>query len=164
MSNSTSYDYGLLDTDLTNTFPTFAPTGLAGFNSNYSGLMPGGSFSSFGSGFDLNQISKLDPGAQMLAISAFNNNPKRQAEVIMGLLPELEAYQDRRAEKAQKLGLQSNLWGAAIKSISDLPKTIAESAARVREGRLAGQQAILNQAQRPYNISGFNMPYTSYRI
>jgi len=44
--------FGLLDTDLTNTFPTSAPNVLAGVNSNYSGLMPGGKFFlPFGSGF-----------------------------------------------------------------------------------------------------------------
>lgn len=162
MSNSIPYDFGLLGDS---TFPTSAPTNLlAGFNSNYSGLMPGGSFSSFGSGFDLNQISKLDPGAQMLAISAFKNDPIRQIEAVKSLWPMYEASQKRQAEYAQRLGLQSNLWGAAIKSIADLPKTIAQSAAQVRQGRLAGQQAILDQAQRPYNISGFNMPYTSYRV
>jgi len=164
MSESTPYNFGLLDTDLTNTFPTYAPRGLAGFNSNYSGLMPGGSSSSFGTGLDWNQISNLSPMGQAFAVNAYMNDPERQFGTFMRYLPQLEKVFDRRAEKAQQLGLQSNLWGAAIKSISDLPKTIAESAARVREGRLAGQQAILNQAQRPYNISGFNMPYTSYRI
>ena len=162
MSNSTPYDFGLLGDS---TFPTSAPTGLlAGFNSNYSGLMPGVGSSGFGTGLDLNQISNLDSMAQVFAINAYMNNPERQFGMLRRFLPELEAYQDRRAEKAQKLGLQSNLWGAAIKSIADLPKTIAQSAAQVRQGRLAGQQAILDQAQRPYNISGFNMPYTSYRV
>jgi len=164
MSNSTSYDYGLLDTDLTNTFPTFAPTGLAGSNSNYSGLMPGGSSSSFGTGLDWNQISNLSPMGQAFAINSYMNDPERQFGTFMRYLPELEKIFDRRAEKAQRLGLQSNLWGAAIKSIADLPKTIAESAARVREGRLAGEQTILKQQQRPYDITGLSMPYTSYRI
>ncbi len=161
MSKSTPYDFGLLGDS---TFPTSAPTGmLAGFNSNYSGLMPGGS-SSFGLGYDLNQISNLDPMAQVFAINAYKNDPKRQIEMFKGLLPELEAYQNRQAEKAQKLGLQSNLWGAAIKSIADLPKTIAQGVGQVRDARLAGQQAILNQAQRRYNIGGFSMPYNTYRV
>lgn len=162
MTNSIPYDFDLLGDS---TFPTSAPTDmLAGFNSNYSGLMPGGGSSSFGSGFDLNQISNLSPMAQVYAINSYTNDPKRQSEMVMGLLPELEEFYNRRAEKAQELGLQSNLLTAAIKSITDLPKTIAQSAAQVRQGRLAGQQAILEQQQRPYNISGLNMPYTSYRV
>ena len=164
MSKSNPYDFGLLDTDLTNTFPTSAPNVLAGVNSNYSGLMPGGSFSSFGSGFDLNQLSKLDPMAQMVAIPYFMDNPEKKRKELEALLPTLENFYSRQAEKQFNFGLKSNLWGAAITSIANLPPTLAQSAAQVREGRLAGLQAILDQAQRPYNIGGLSMPYNTYRI
>ena len=163
MSKSTPYDFGLLGDSA---FPTSAPTGmLAGFNSNYSGLMPGGSSSSFGTGLDWNQISNLSSMGQFAAINAFGNDPIRQiGGIVKGLLPELEAMRAREAERAQRLGLNANLVGAALTTITNLPKTISDSAERVRQARLAGQLAILDQKRRPYDISGFNMPYTSYRI
>ena len=162
MSKSTPYDFGLLGDS---TFPTSAPTGmLAGFNSNYSGLMPGGSSSSFGTGLDWNQISNLSPMGQFAAINAFSTDPKRQIGIVKSLLPEIEAMRAREAERAQRLGLNANLAGAAITTIANLPKTISDSAERVRQARLAGQLAILDQKRRPYDIRGFNMPYTSYRI
>ena len=162
MSKSTPYDFGLLGDS---TFPTSAPTGmLAGFNSNYSGLMPGGSSSSFGTGLDWNQISNLSPMGQFAAINAFGNDPIRQIEAVKSLWPMYEASQKRQAEYAQRLGLNANLVGAALTTITNLPKTISDSAERVRQARLAGEQTILKEQQRPYNIGGFNIPYTSYRI
>lgn len=165
MSESTPYNFDLLDKDLTYTFPISAPNVLAGLNPNYSGFMPGGSpFSSFGSGFDFEQISKLDPTAQMLAINFAENryqgDPKRIAEAYREISP----IKREEAKLAQELGKESVLYGAAIKSVLDLPKIIAQGTGQLNRASLAGKQAILDQAQRPYNIGGFSMPYNTYRI
>jgi len=154
MSKSTPYNFSLLDTDLTNTFPTSAPNVLAGFNTNYSAFMPGGSSSSFGSGLDFDQISKLDPMSQMLAINLFENryqgDPKRIAEAYAAVAP----FKKEEAKLAQELGKESVLYSAAVNSLLKLPDTIARGVGMYNQGRLAGAQARLDQAQRPYNIGG----------
>lgn len=142
----------------------YNPNFLAGLNKNYSSFLPSPATtqSPYGFlGFDLSSIPKEDRG---LAMFAAMSDPTRQTRAMVDAFKQLDPLLLEQAREKQKLGIQSNLWGAAIKSIADLPKTIAQSAAQAREGRLAGQQAILNQQQRPYNIGGFSMPYNSYRV
>ena len=68
MSKSTPYNFGLLDTNLTNTFPTSAPNVLAGSNTNYSDLMPAAKSST---GFDWSQLSGMSP--DMLGILKYTD-------------------------------------------------------------------------------------------
>jgi hypothetical protein len=162
MSKSTPYNFSLLDTDLTNTFPTSAPRGLAGFNSNYTGLMPAGSSSSFGSGFNFNEISKLkDPMAQMFAMqiaeNRYQNDPKRLAEAYKTIAP----FKLQEAKEMQKLGMMSNAFASLLKDVPAAIKNYAYAGRQYDPTRInIAAQQILPASSIP-NMT-VNIPGRSY--
>jgi len=142
--------------------PSYAPTGLlAGFNSNYSGLMPGGGSSSFGSGFDWNQINKIkDPIAQMYAMQIAENryqgDPKRLAEAYKELAP----FRLQEAKEMQKLGMMSNAFASLLKDVPAAIKNYAYAGRQYDPTRIdIAAQQILPASSIPnmtVNIPGRN--------
>ena len=140
MSNSTPYDFGLLGDS---TFPTSAPTGLlAGFNPNYSGLMPGAGSSP---GFDWGQLSGMDPNMLgFLKYTDWNRQQQNSAQRLKEQFEVLEPIFQRRAEQQMKYGMMSNLFGSILK---DIPAAIKNYAYAGREYdpkliEIAGQSRI----------------------
>jgi hypothetical protein len=162
MSKSTPYNFNLLDTDLTNTFPTSASRGLAGFNSNYTDLMPAGSPSSFDSGFNFNEISKLkDPMAQMFAMQIAENryqgDPKRLAEAYKAIAP----FKLQEAKEMQKLGMMSNAFASLLKDVPAAIKNYAYAGRQYDPTRInIASQQILPASSIP-NMT-VNIPGRSY--
>jgi septum formation topological specificity factor MinE len=156
MSNSIPYDFGLLGDS---TFPTSAPTGLlAGFNPNYSGLMPGATSSS---GFDWSQLSGMNPNLLgYLKYTDWNNQQQNSAQSLKERLEVLEPMFQRRAEQQMKYGMMSNLAASFLK---DIPAAIKNYAYAGREYDPARIQ-IASRSQMPDYIPDLrpNMPSRDY--
>jgi hypothetical protein len=154
MSKSAPYNFSLLDKGLTNTFPTSAPNVLAGFNTNYSGLMPGGSSSS---GFDWSQVSNMDPNMLgILKYTDWNQQRMNDSQRLKEQLEILEPMFERRAEKQMKYGMLSNAFASLLK---DVPAAIKNYA-------YAGRQydpARINIAAQPI-LPGSSMPNMTVNI